>query len=147
MTAKGRARRADAARGEFRFKTRPEFLMSGADAQPGLSVRKQDMALSDRGQDFESRYAHDQELKFRIEARRNKLVGLWAAEKLGLSGEEAGRYAQDVIAVAFQTPGDDGIFQKIRADFDGAKVEQSDHQIHRHMSELLVEAENQIRNA
>lgn len=105
------------------------------------------MSLNDRGQDFEARYVHDQELKFRIEARRNKLLGLWAAEKLGLSGDEAQRYAQDLISVAFQTPGDEGIFQKIRADFDGAKVEQSDHQIHRHMGECLVEAESQIRNA
>ncbi|NDW06966.1 DUF1476 domain-containing protein [Jiella pacifica] len=105
------------------------------------------MSFNDRGQDFEARYVHDQELKFRIEARRNKLIGLWAAEKLGLSGEEANRYAQDVVAIAFQTPGDDGIFQKVRADFDGAKVEQSDHQIHRHMAEFLGEAENQIRSA
>ncbi|MCE7030195.1 DUF1476 domain-containing protein [Jiella avicenniae] len=105
------------------------------------------MSLNDRGQDFEARYAHDQELRFRIEARRNKLTGLWAAEKMGLSGEEADRYAQDVVAIAFQTPGDDGIFQKIRTDFDGAKVDQSDHQIHRHMAECLAEAENQIRNA
>ena len=105
------------------------------------------MSFNDRGQDFEARYAHDQELRFRIEARRNKLTGLWAAEKLGLSGEEAGRYAQDVVAIAFQAPGDDGIFQKIRADFDGAKIEQSDHQIHRHMAEFLTEAESQVRNA
>ncbi|TFF18701.1 DUF1476 domain-containing protein [Jiella endophytica] len=104
------------------------------------------MSFNDRAQDFESRYVHDQELRFRIEARRNKLLGLWAAEKLGLSGEDATRYAQDVINVAFQTPGDDGIFQKLRADFDGAGVDQSDHQIHRHMGEFLAEAETQLRN-
>ncbi|MBP0617937.1 DUF1476 domain-containing protein [Jiella mangrovi] len=104
------------------------------------------MAFENRGQDFESRYVHDQELRFRIEARRNKLLGLWAAQKLGYSGDDASRYAQDLINVAFQTPGDDGIFQKIRADFDGAKVEQSDHQIQRHMSEFLAEAETQLRN-
>ena len=103
------------------------------------------MSFNDRGQDFESRYVHDQELRFRIEARRNKLLGLWAAEKLGMTGDEANNYVQEIINVAFQTPGDDGIFQKIRADFDGAKVEQSDHQIHRHMSEFLVEAERQVR--
>ena len=104
------------------------------------------MSLNDRAQDFESRYIHDQELRFRIEARRNKLVGLWAAEKLGMSGEDASHYAQDVVNVAFQAPGDDGIFNKLRADFDKAKVEQSDHQIHRHMSEFLAEAEQQLRD-
>ncbi|ORE97577.1 DUF1476 domain-containing protein [Aurantimonas sp. 22II-16-19i] len=103
------------------------------------------MSFNDRGQDFESRYVHDQELRFRIEARRNKLLGLWAAEKLGMTGDDANSYVQAIISVAFQTPGDDGIFQKIRADFDGAKVEQSDHQIRRHMSEFLVEAERQVR--
>ncbi|MBO0905459.1 DUF1476 domain-containing protein [Jiella sonneratiae] len=104
------------------------------------------MSFNDRAQDFESRYVHDQELRFRIEARRNKLLGLWVAEKLGFAGEEAERYAQELVAVAFQTPGDEGIFQKIRSDFDGAKIEQSDHQIHRHMADLLAEAETQIRN-
>ena len=103
------------------------------------------MSFNDRAQDFEGRYVHDQELKFRIEARRNKLLGLWAAGKLGMSDEDASKYAQDVINVAFQAPGDDGIFNRIRGDFDAAKIEQSDHQIHRHMSECLAEAETQIR--
>ncbi|MCQ0986726.1 DUF1476 domain-containing protein [Jiella marina] len=104
------------------------------------------MSFTDRERDFEARYIHDQELRFRIEARRNKLLGLWAAEKLGLSGDEAQRYAQEVIAVAFQTPADDGIFQKIRADFDAANVDQSDHQINRVMTELLADAEKQVHD-
>ncbi|MBO0663416.1 DUF1476 domain-containing protein [Jiella sp. MQZ9-1] len=104
------------------------------------------MSFNDRAHDFQSRYLHDQELRFRIEARRNKLLGLWAAEKMGLTGDDATRYAQEVINIAFQTPGEDGIFQKIRADLDGAGVDQSDHQIHRHMAELLAEAEKQVHD-
>ena len=69
------------------------------------------MSMTDRERDFENRYAHDQELRFRIEARRNKLLGLWAAEKLGKAGEEANAYAQEVIKADFLLPGDDDVFQ------------------------------------
>ncbi|MEX6509101.1 DUF1476 domain-containing protein [Jiella sp. M17.18] len=103
------------------------------------------MSFTDRERDFEARFVHDQELRFRIEARRNKLIGLWAAEKLGKTGEEATAYAQSVINVAFQAPGDEGVFGKIRGDFDAAGVDQSDHQIRRHLDELLAQAETQIR--
>ncbi|KQT86262.1 DUF1476 domain-containing protein [Aurantimonas sp. Leaf443] len=102
------------------------------------------MSLMDRERDFENRYAHDQELRFRIEARRNKLVGLWAAEKLGLQGEEANAYAQDVIREVF-LPNEVDVFKKIRRDFDAAKVEQSDHQIRRHMEDALMQAETELQ--
>lgn len=105
------------------------------------------MVLDRREKDFEARYAHDQELRFRIEARGNKLLGMWAADKLGLSGEEANAYSQEVIKADFLKPGNDDVFEKLRADFDRAGVEQSDHQIRRHMAECLAEAENQIRTA
>lgn len=104
------------------------------------------MSMMDRERDFEARYAHDQELRFRIEARRNKLLGLWAAEKLGKSGDDAKSYAQDVIKSAFTSAGDEDVFQKIRKDFDAGAVVQSDHQIRRNMVEFLTEAEKQIRN-
>lgn len=105
------------------------------------------MSMTDRERDFENRYAHDQELRFRIEARRNKLLGLWAAEKLGKAGEEANAYAQEVIKADFLLPGDDDVFQKIRKDFDAAGVTVSDHQIRRFMAEYLIEAEKQVRAA
>ncbi|EAS48691.1 conserved hypothetical protein [Aurantimonas manganoxydans SI85-9A1] len=103
------------------------------------------MSLNDRERDFESRYAHDQELRFRIEARRNKLLGLWAAELLGKTGDDAKAYAQEVIKADFIEPGDNDVFQKIRKDFDAAGVDQSDHQIRRHMAQFLGEAETQVR--
>lgn len=103
------------------------------------------MSMTERERDFESRYAHDQELRFRIEARRNKLLGLWAAAKLGYTEDAATDYAQAVIKSAFERAGDEDVFDKIRKDFDAAGVEQSDHQIRRTMVELLAEAEEQVR--
>lgn len=102
------------------------------------------MSMMDRERDFEARYAHDQELRFRIEARRNKLLGLWAAEKLGRSGEDAKLYAQEVIKAAFTQPGDEDVYQKIRKDFEAGAVVQSEHQIRRNMVDFLTEAERQI---
>jgi hypothetical protein len=104
------------------------------------------MSMMDRETDFEGRYAHDQELRFRIEARRNRLLGLWAAEKLGKSDEDAKLYAQEVVKSDFEKAGDDDVFEKIRRDFDSAGVEQSDHRIRRTMAELLIEAEKQVQS-
>lgn len=100
--------------------------------------------FGERRKAFEARFAHDEELRFRIVARRNKLLGLWAAEKLGKSAEEADHYSKDVVFSDLSEPGEDDIFRKIRADFDEAGVQQSDHQIRRKMAELLTEAERQV---
>ncbi len=96
---------------------------------------------------FEKKFAHDEELRFKATARRNKLVGLWAAEKLGLAGEEAEEYARGVVRADFDEPGEEDVFRKLRADFDAAKVEQSDHQIRRTMDEMMSTAMLQIRSA
>ena len=105
------------------------------------------MTFDDRKQEFESRYAHDQELRFRVEARRNKLLGLWAAEKLGRSGAEADAYAMEVVKADLQKEGDEDVVAKVMADFTAAGVAQSEHQVRRRMSELLVEAESQVKSA
>lgn len=97
-----------------------------------------------RQEGFERKFAHDEELRFKSTARRNKLLGLWAAEKLGLSGAEAEDYAKTVVRADFEEPGDEDVFRKVRADFDKAKVDQSDHQIRRTMDELMAEAVRQI---
>jgi len=102
-------------------------------------------SIDDRGNAFEKRFAHDAELKFKAEARRNKLLGLWAAEKLGKSDDDAGEYAKEVIRSDFEEPGDEDVFRKIRGDFDAAGVEQSDHQIRRTMEELMAKAVDQIQ--
>lgn len=99
-----------------------------------------------REEGFEGKFAHDEELRFKATARRNKLLGLWAAELLGMEGEEAEDYAKKVVRADFDEPGDDDVFGKIRADFDAANVEQSDHQIRRTMDELMQKAVDQIQN-
>ncbi|MCK5932482.1 hypothetical protein SAMN06297251_1174 [Fulvimarina manganoxydans] len=102
------------------------------------------MMFNDRERDFENRYVHDQELKFRIRARRNKLLGQWAAEKLGKSPDEANAYAQAVIRADFELPGEDDVFAKLRHDFDAAGIEISDADIRAKMAESLIEAEKQV---
>jgi hypothetical protein len=94
---------------------------------------------------FEKKFAHDEELKFKASARRNKLLGLWAAEKLGLKGPEADAYAKEVISADFEEAGDDDVFRKVRKDFDAKGIQQSDHQLRRMMDELMVQAVDQIK--
>jgi hypothetical protein len=99
----------------------------------------------DKRQDaYEAKFARDQELRFKAEARRNKLLGLWAAEKLGKTGEAAQEYARAVVAADFEEAGDEDVFRKIRRDFDAEGVDQSDHQIRRTMTELMATAVEQI---
>jgi hypothetical protein len=98
-----------------------------------------------REEGFEKQFAHDEELRFKATARRNKLLGLWAAEKLGLAGAEADAYAKSVVMADFEEAGDHDVFRKIRTDFDAKKVEQSDHQIRRTMDELLAKAVTEIK--
>ena len=100
-----------------------------------------------REEGFERKFAHDQEVMFKATARRNKLLGLWAAEKLGLSGAEAEAYAKSVVMADFTEAGDEDVFRKIRADFDAKSVAQSDHQIRRTMDELMQTAIIQVRDA
>ena len=102
-------------------------------------------AFDDRKDSFEKKFAHDAELQFKAQARRNKLLGLWAAELMGKSGEEATEYAKEVVRADFEEPGDEDVFRKVRKDFDGAGVDQSDHQIRRTMEELMATAIQQIR--
>jgi hypothetical protein len=103
------------------------------------------MTTFDKRKDaFESKFARDEELKFKATARRNKLLGLWAAEKLGKTGEEGEGYAREVIRSDMQEAGDEDVFRKVRSDFDAAGIEQSDHQIRRTMDELMAKAVEQI---
>ena len=98
-----------------------------------------------REEGFEKQFAHDEELRFKANARRNKLLGLWAAEKLGLSGAEAEAYAKEVVMADFEESGDDDVFRKIRKDFDAKNVAPSDHQIRRTMVDLMEQAINQVK--
>ena len=104
------------------------------------------MTTFDKREDaFENRFAHDAELQFKAESRRNKLLGLWAAGLLGKTGAAADAYAKEVVAADFEKAGDSDVFNKIRRDFDAGSVQQSDHQIRRTMDELMQTAISQIR--
>lgn len=99
-----------------------------------------------REQGFENKFAHDEELRFKATARRNKLLGIWAAGLLGYEGEKAEEYAKEVVRADFEEPGDEDVFRKIREDFDANNIDQSDHQIRRNMDELMSTAIEQLQN-
>jgi hypothetical protein len=98
-----------------------------------------------REEGFEKQFAHDEELRFKATARRNKMLGLWAAGKLGLSGADADAYAKAVVLADLEEAGDNDVFRKIRSDFDAKKVAESDHQIRRTMDELMATAVTEIK--
>ena len=98
-----------------------------------------------REEGFEKKFALDEELRFKANARRNKFLGLWAAQKLGLSGAEAEAYAKSVVMADFEEAGDDDVFRKIRRDFDAKGVKDSDHQIRRTMDELMAKAVQDVK--
>ncbi len=93
---------------------------------------------------YESKFARDEELRFKATARRNRLLGGWAAKQLGRSGAEAEAYAREVVRADMQEAGDGDVIRKIRADFDAAGVRQSDDQIRQAMIEMMAEAVRQI---
>jgi hypothetical protein len=98
-----------------------------------------------REEGFEKQFAHDEELRFKANSRRNKLLGLWAAEKMGLSGPNADAYAKEVVVADFEEAGDDDVFRKIRKDFDAKGVAQSDQDIRKTMTDLMAHAVEQIK--
>ena len=93
-----------------------------------------------REEAFEQQFAHDEELRFKATARRNKLLGLWAAEKLGLSGAAAENYAKSVVMSDIENVGAHDVAGKIRKDFAAKNVTVSDHQLRRTMTELMEKA-------
>jgi len=102
--------------------------------------------MDKRGDAFENKFAHDAELQFKAEARRNKLLGQWAAEQLGKSGNDLEEYAKEVVRSDFEEPGEEDVFRKVREDFDKAGISKSDDDIRAAMSRLLAEAADQIQN-
>jgi hypothetical protein len=99
-----------------------------------------------REEGFEKQFAHDEELKFKATSRRNKLLGLWAADKLGRKGPDAESYAKEVVIADFEEAGDDDVFRKVRKDFDASGVAATDQEIRTMMVELLGRAVEQIKS-
>ncbi|MEA2864835.1 MAG: hypothetical protein QOC84_2791 [Bradyrhizobium sp.] len=104
------------------------------------------MATFDKREEgFEKKFAHDEELKFKAEARRNKLLGLWVAEQLGLSGEAANEYARAVVAADFEEAGDGDVLRKVMRDLEAKGIAVTEQQIRAKMDELMAEAIAQVR--
>lgn len=95
-----------------------------------------------REKDFERKFAHDEELRFKATARRNKLLGLWAAEKLGKSVADADAYAKEVVAADFEEAGDEDVFRKVAKDLAGKASEQD---IRTAMVDLMAKAIDQVQ--
>jgi hypothetical protein len=100
--------------------------------------------FDDRERAFESKFAHDEEMKFRISARRNRLLGEWAARQMGLSDAEAEAYAKDVVRSDFEEAGDHDVVRKLLGDLTNAGVECDDAQIQAALRNKEIEARRQI---
>lgn len=103
--------------------------------------------FDDREKGFEAKFAHDADKEFRITARRNRLVGLWAAEKLGLTEAESDAYAKSVVQADFEETGDEDVVRKLLGDLLKGGVEISDIEIREILARKLTEAREQIEAA
>lgn len=102
--------------------------------------------FDDRESSFENKFKHDKELQFRIMNRRNKMLGLWAANLLGIHGTEAETYAKSVVMSDFNKPGDHDVLVKVLEDFKAKGVEMSEHRLRKHMDELMQAATEQVKS-
>ena len=102
-------------------------------------------SFDDRETSFENKFKHDKELEFKATARRNKLLGLWAAELLGISGAEAEAYAKSVVVADFEEAGDEDVLRKVKNDFALANVATAETEIRQVMTELLIKAAEEIQ--
>ncbi|KCZ94532.1 DUF1476 domain-containing protein [Hyphomonas johnsonii] len=100
--------------------------------------------FDDRQRAEEAKYALDQQTQFKVMARRNKLLGLWAADLMGMSGGDAEAYAKSVVLSDLEEAGDEDVFRKVRADFDNAGVDRTDARIREQMAQLLPIAREQV---
>lgn len=100
--------------------------------------------FDDRKKGFEKKFEKDQELQFKATARRNRLLGMWAADLMGVKGEAADAYAKDVVKADFELPGDEDVVRKVMGDLKAKGVAQSEHQVRKKMDELFGVAKEQL---
>ena len=98
-----------------------------------------------REEGFEKKFAHDEELRFKANARRNKLLGLWAAEKLGLTGDAANAYAKEVVLADFEEAGDSDVLRKVQKDLEAKGIAMSEPDVRRAMNDLMDKAIAEIK--
>lgn len=104
-------------------------------------------SFEDREKAFESKFAHDQEMLFRVTARRNRLIGQWAAQKMGLTVEETDAYAKAVVQAEFEEAGDEDVVRKLLGDLTSAGVEVTEAEIRGELEIKLIEARRQLLEA
>jgi hypothetical protein len=102
--------------------------------------------FNEREKAFEAKFKLDEELRFKATARRNRLLGVWAAEQMGLNESEAGAYAKEVVKADFEEPGDDDVLQKVLTDLQGKGVETSERLVRKQMDELMGVAVEQVQS-
>lgn len=100
--------------------------------------------FKDREKAFENNFKREKELEFKITARRNKLLGLWAADLLGLDSDAAASYAKEVVVSDFDEPGDDDVLRKVLGDLQGKSIESSEHSVRKEMDSLMSVARDQV---
>ncbi|MEM1306709.1 MAG: DUF1476 domain-containing protein [Pseudomonadota bacterium] len=103
-------------------------------------------AMNDRKKGFEAKFAHDADLKFKAESRRNKMLAEWAASRMGISGEAVDDYVKEVRRADFEEAGDDDVFRKVKGDLDAKSAGVSDIELRQKMDQLLAEAVDAIEN-
>ena len=101
--------------------------------------------FDDRRDSFEKKFAHDEELRFKATARRNKLLGAWAAGKLGHTGEEADAYAKSVVMADFEEAGDGDVIRKVKGDLEAAGQAVTEAEIKAKLNDLLAKAVEEIQ--
>ncbi|MDZ4737629.1 MAG: DUF1476 domain-containing protein [Rhodospirillaceae bacterium] len=101
-------------------------------------------SFDDRKKSFERKFEHDQELQFKVNARRNRLLGQWAAKELGMPAGEYDAYAKTVVMSDFDRPGDSDVVEKLLGDFKAKGIEMTEHRLRKHMDELMIEARQQL---
>lgn len=101
--------------------------------------------FNEREKAFEAKFKNDQELQFKVNNRRNRLLGQWAAEQMGMSADEAVAYAKTVVAADFEKPGHDDVIEKVMADFAERGTQVSEHQLRRQSDDLMSVAKTQIQ--
>ncbi|MBV9532903.1 MAG: DUF1476 domain-containing protein [Bradyrhizobium sp.] len=101
--------------------------------------------FDEREETFEKKFVHDEQLRFKAEARRNRLLGLWVAEKLGKAGSEADAYAREVVVAEFDGTGSDAVVRKVMADLTAKGVAIVESEIRAKMAELMLLATSQVK--
>lgn len=100
--------------------------------------------FDERQKGFEQKYKHDQELQFKVHARRNRLLGLWAAERMGITGAAADAYAKEVVQADFEKAGDSDVIEKVMKDLSAKNVAVTEIEIRKEMERLLAVAKEQL---